>query len=223
MCAFANHGGVSVLQTDPGTGATLMPHLRPGTDLAKSNLEEAECISIAVNLYRQLQAAPLVEAWTHERWFRELWDGAPTDLSRVRPELLDFGQRLGRYLLETTTRKTLLHGDLHHYNILRNGNDWVVIDPKGLLGDPAFEPVAFLRNPVDSLKLDENLEERQRFRIQRFAELLDEPIERIWGWAITQMVLDAVWSGSDWGITWASVAEATLAVRPPEAKKLPSL
>lgn len=32
-----------------------------------------------------------------------------------------------------------LHGDLHHENILRGPRGWLVIDPKGVLGDPGFD------------------------------------------------------------------------------------
>lgn len=42
----------------------------------------------------------------------------------------------------------LLDGDLHHFNILRaHRQPWLAIDPKGLVGDPAYEVGAFLYNP----------------------------------------------------------------------------
>ena len=39
-----------------------------------------------------------------------------------------------------------LHGDLHHDNILRNDDDWVVIDPKGVIGTPMNEIWAFVKD-----------------------------------------------------------------------------
>ena len=38
----------------------------------------------------------------------------------------------------------MLHGDLHHDNILQNGDGWLVIDPKGVIGSPINEIWAFI-------------------------------------------------------------------------------
>ena len=39
----------------------------------------------------------------------------------------------------------LLHGDLHHENILKNENGgYTVIDPKGVIGDPVFDLSRFI-------------------------------------------------------------------------------
>ena len=42
----------------------------------------------------------------------------------------------------------VLHGDLHHDNVLRHGDGWVVIDPHGYVGDAAVEPATMLYNPI---------------------------------------------------------------------------
>lgn len=36
-----------------------------------------------------------------------------------------------------------LHGDLHQDNILKQGNGWLAIDPKGVIGEAEFEIAAF--------------------------------------------------------------------------------
>ena len=43
-----------------------------------------------------------------------------------------------------------LHGDIHHENILLSQRDWLAIDPKGLVGDPAFDIANLFYNPVES-------------------------------------------------------------------------
>lgn len=41
----------------------------------------------------------------------------------------------------------LLHGDFHHDNILLSNNgDYVIIDPKGVIGDPVFDIPRFILN-----------------------------------------------------------------------------
>lgn len=43
------------------------------------------------------------------------------------------------------SRNFLLHGDLHHENILKNENgSYTVIDPKGVIGDPVFDLSRFI-------------------------------------------------------------------------------
>ena len=44
-----------------------------------------------------------------------------------------------------------LHGDIHHGNVLRDNHSgaWVVIDPKGLLGHPAYDFANLFFNPMD--------------------------------------------------------------------------
>ena len=43
------------------------------------------------------------------------------------------------------SRNLLLHGDLHHENILKNENgSYMVIDPKGVIGDPVFDLSRFI-------------------------------------------------------------------------------
>jgi len=45
------------------------------------------------------------------------------------------------------SRKMLLHGDLHHDNILLGVNDkYRIIDPKGVVGDPIFDIPRFILN-----------------------------------------------------------------------------
>ena len=47
--------------------------------------------------------------------------------------------------------RVLLHGDLHHDNILRSGREgWLAIGPFGVFGDPGFEAGALLYNPIRS-------------------------------------------------------------------------
>lgn len=46
--------------------------------------------------------------------------------------------------------KMLLHGDLHHYNILLNSNaGYTIIDPKGVIGNPIFDIPRFILNELE--------------------------------------------------------------------------
>ena len=49
-------------------------------------------------------------------------------------------------LWEQYTQRSLLHGDLHHDNILLGANGYKIIDPKGVIGDPIFDVPRFIMN-----------------------------------------------------------------------------
>jgi streptomycin 6-kinase len=54
--------------------------------------------------------------------------------------LVELAEALFAELLASTQQEMLLHGDLHHTNILTAGRQpWLAIDPKGVIGEPAYE------------------------------------------------------------------------------------
>jgi len=81
--------------------------------------------------------------------------------------------------------------------ILQNDNDWLVIDPKGVIGDPAYEVAAFIRNPMPELLNLDNSQKVIRNRVKRFVELLELPSQRILDWCFVQAVLAWVWALED--------------------------
>lgn len=89
-----------------------------------------------------------------------------------------------------------LHADLHHDNIVLGSRGWLVIDPKGVLGDPAFEAANVFYNPLDrdDLCLDPE-------RIARLAEVLSRAIgqspRRLLDFAVAYGCLSAAWHAGD--------------------------
>ncbi len=77
-----------------------------------------------------------------------------------------------------------LHGDLHQENILFDINRgiWRPIDPKGLRGDPAYEAVAFLRNPIEELPNRSDLLALTLERIETFHNELRLNPHRMAAW-----------------------------------------
>jgi streptomycin 6-kinase len=100
-------------------------------------------------------------------------------------------------LLQTTCKNILMHGDLHHENILRQGNTWRVIDPKGIIGDQTYECAAFIHNPFPELIKQQNLHDIINQRIQIFAKLLDISEQRIAQWSYVKAVMAACWAIDD--------------------------
>src|SRR5215212_11570275 len=77
------------------------------------------------------------------RWFAELEPAAAR-----HGGLLSLAAATARELLDEPRDVTVLHGDIHHGNILDFGpRGWLAIDPKHLIGERAFDFVNILRNP----------------------------------------------------------------------------
>lgn len=192
--AFAGFGAVNVLVEDDGL--LLLERAIPGNTLTSCfPARDNEAILIACNVMKRLHQAPKPEAGTFpciKDWlmaFNKDWNIPAQYLYKAR-QLRDF-------LLATADQPVLLHGDLHHDNILQNDHDWLVIDPKGVIGEPAYEAAAFIRNPIPQLLAQENIVNIIRQRITLVSTAINLPRERIFDWCFVQAILAWVWSLED--------------------------
>jgi streptomycin 6-kinase len=55
---------------------------------------------------------------------------------------------LFEWLVATTKRPRLMHGDLNYDNIIQSDRGWLAIDPKGIVADPCYEFGVVFRNPT---------------------------------------------------------------------------
>jgi streptomycin 6-kinase len=145
---FSGCGAVKILNED--NGILLLQRAVPGASL-KSYFpnKEQESMEVAFRVMSRLHQAniPSDHHFPHIKdWLAVLdkdWNMPHKYLQKAR--------KLCDQLLKTAEPDVLLHGDLHHDNILQNGDDWLVIDPKGVIGEPAYEVAAFIRNPIPEL------------------------------------------------------------------------
>ncbi|GAB3674033.1 aminoglycoside phosphotransferase family protein [Angustibacter aerolatus] len=101
----------------------------------------------------------------------------------VPPPLADAGLGALRQLASDPRDGTLLHRDLHYANVLAGRREpWLVIDPKPLSGDPAFEVAPLLWNRWDEAVAtgDPAAEVRRRLEIACAAAGLDVERARAW-------------------------------------------
>lgn len=189
--------GFGVVQVfSENAGLLLLECATPGVSL-KSYFPENdnEAINITANVIKRLYNAPIpsTNAFPHIKDWLEALDG---DL-KIRAQTLEKARQLRDQLLKTAGPDVLLHGDLHHDNILQNNNHWLVIDPKGVIGESAYEVAAFIRNPIPELLSAHNAEEIIQNRITRFANLLELQPKRILDWCFVQAVLAWIWAIED--------------------------
>lgn len=201
---YDGHGMARLLDADPKQGVLLLERLQPGTPLITLADDEA-ATAVAAQVMQQLwQPAPAGHS------FPAVGDWA-RGMDRLRASFDDgygpFPQRLVETavslfdeLLPSQSDPVLLHGDLHHWNILQAQREpWLALDPKGVIGEPAYEVGAGLRNPVDRLTSWPDLKRIQQQRIAQFADILNLDRQRLLGWGIAQAVLSAWWSYEDHG------------------------
>jgi streptomycin 6-kinase len=198
---YDGRGIVQLLDADPGQGILLLEQLRPGTPLFELDDEE-RATAIAARLMRQLwrpvgsdHPFPTVARWAAglQRLRRHFDGGAGPFPAPV----LERAESLFAELVPSMAPPVLLHGDLHHWNILAaRRQPWLALDPKGIVGEPAYEVGAWLRNPGPLSR------RAQARRVDQLAQLLGFDRERILGWGVAQAVLSAWWSYEDHGHGW---------------------
>ena len=79
------------------------------------------------------------------------WFEALAPAARTHGGVLAEADAMARGLLAEPRDVVVLHGDIHHGNVLDGGvRGWLAIDPKGLLGERTFDFVNILRNPAST-------------------------------------------------------------------------
>ena len=106
-------------------------------------------------------------------------------------------------LLASSGAPMLLHGDLHHENILAAERaPWLAIDPKGLIGEAEYEVGALMRNPLPRLLALPDVTATLARRFDILAETLGFDRQRMIAWSYAQAVLSAWWHIEDHGHGW---------------------
>jgi len=108
-------------------------------------------------------------------------------------DLLIRAKIIARSLLDSVEEEIPLHGDLHHDNILFSPRSWVAIDPKGILGDPAYEVANCFQNPKSTTDVCAD-PARIIALASTFQERLGFNKARMLGFAVSHAALSACWS-----------------------------
>ncbi|WP_434156701.1 aminoglycoside phosphotransferase family protein [Clavibacter nebraskensis] len=215
MAAWAGRGAAPVLASD-ADGTVLMARAGdpgilvreassdgPGAD-ARDDRATRILARAAARLHRvPLEPRVVAEAVPLEVGFRELV--AP---ERPLPRSLDRGAAVARELLAGPGPTAVLHGDVHHGNVLRFGGDdssdsdgdddrddgWRAIDPKALVGDPGFDTANMLANPTPAIALRPG---RLARRARVVAEETGADLDAVLAWTEAWCALSAAWDAGD--------------------------
>jgi streptomycin 6-kinase len=196
--AFAGRGVVRVFESD--AGAVLLEQLCPGDSVMDIAIRGEDDRATAI-------LADTIGAMSTEvcpGWVPGVADlGAsfttylPGQDGQLGADIVSSASRTYADLCASQTNERLLHGDLHHENVLYDdARGWVAIDPKGVRGELEYEIGAALRNPCDRPDLFARPDVVTR-RVERFVHTLDVDGSRVLRWAFAQAVLAAIWDLED--------------------------
>ena len=198
---FNGRGAVRLLGADEGHAMFLLERLRPGEMLATLKDDDHAtriAADVMLNLWRPPpENIPFIKLTD---WFYELEKLRPAFNGGTGP----FPKKLIEEVEETLPRlfiesnpPMLIHGDLHHFNILLSNDQWLAIDPKGVIGHPEYEVGPFLINPFPNLLNGGRPKVQIVKRIAIFSERLGFPRQRLRDWGMCHAVLSAWWSLED--------------------------
>jgi streptomycin 6-kinase len=193
------HGAVRLLAEDHDLGAILIEQAVPGipaTALVPSHDEVATAAIIvaAQNLHRPPPpGCTLPHLRAEAESFRAHLARYPGDDPLPR-RLVERAAGLFDDLCRSAPEEVVLHGDLHHDNVLSGDREpWLAIDPFGLVGDPGYDGGAMLYNPDPARRLDD-LVALVPARLEQLADGLAIPLDRLTAWGFVKGVLSEVWT-----------------------------
>lgn len=176
---FAGHGAAKVIAYQDG--ALLLELVEPGNSLKGMNYDNRTKLQVCCELTKRLHQVklPIENSFPSFHAGLNLLDHEWSLL----PHFLTYARNLRDDLLSNSYNEklVLLHGDLHHDNILLSGtNAWCVIDPKGVVGFPINECWSFVMDVKEDT--------------QYIAQFFDYDVLFVRQWYFVHVILAACWN-----------------------------
>lgn len=181
------HENEAILLTRATGSASLATMSRMGQDS-----EACRILCATANRLHSPSTRPLPRLTSLHEWF-----------SSLKPAAMKYGGILiycadvSEELLSSPRDIVVLHGDLHHGNVLdfdRSG--WLAIDPKGLIGERGFDFANIFTNPdLDNpIPRVATIPEIFKQRLSIVTETAGLERERLLKWIISWCGLSTIWS-----------------------------
>ncbi|HET6743420.1 MAG TPA: aminoglycoside phosphotransferase family protein [Kribbella sp.] len=191
---------VEVLEDDPATSTILLERLLPRT--LNDVPDDLEATRILAELLTHLMVVP---APPGVRRLADIAGQMLADAPAIIPLLVDPAERaLTRRLADRMAEALpepgdrLLHWDLHYENVMAaDRQPWLVIDPKPLAGDPAFELMPAVWNRWDELVATGDLSQAIRNRFDLMLEVTGIERDRALAWTAGRVLQNVLWFTED--------------------------
>jgi streptomycin 6-kinase len=198
---YGDGAAVRVLKRD--AQAFLMERAVPGTELKALSLEgrDDEATHIICDLIEKLHTRPAPPGeWKKLEQLALGFDRYRKGARRhplLMPDLVNRAEATFLELCASQSERFLLHGDLHHMNILSGGSrGWLMIDPKGVIGELAYETASVLHNPIPHFDMIADPKFMER-RVRILSDRLRLDPTRILQWCFAKDILGHLWTIED--------------------------
>lgn len=196
---FNGVGSIRVIDRVTNYNALLLEQAIPGYLLKANHPKNIKnTIETYAGAIKALASKPIPKTeCTHvEKWCQAI--DRITD-PRISLKYIDKANELKTYLLSSTGNEYLCHGDLHLENIIRHGDSWLSIDPKGIIGEMAFEAAAFDLLDKSDWNEPETIPDKINQRLSLLASNLEIPADRLRAWIFLRAIISAQWFIEDNG------------------------
>lgn len=183
---FNGRGFCRLIDVDVENSVLLEELITPGFELKLEERMEKR-LNIFIELYKKIHGSSEMERFDKNLPAREYshksykdWIFRITDYMEQKAEWVEIALHMKKAkeiymeLTQEYAGETLLHGDLHYYNILKGKEGYKIIDPKGVIGNPIFD--------IPRYVLNEYYDESDR-------TIVDEKIENIFSILSEQLML----------------------------------
>jgi streptomycin 6-kinase len=194
--SYAGDGAALLYAADDASGALLLERLEPGTPL-QVHPDRETAIDLACALYRRLRRPvppghpfPLVTDLAR-RWLEETPEQNDRNGRPLRGAVLEEYLAALRGFATPAGDEVLVNRDSHLGNVLAAEREpWLVIDPKPLVGEPAFDGGWLL---IDLLRPAPRRDEAHRLA-ERIAAGAGVDPDRLRAWAMVRAAQNVIWS-----------------------------
>ena len=189
---FNGKGSIGLLDYNSEYNALLLQQAIPGITLKSLYLQNFNLvIDSYIAVMETIHDNPLPKngVFSSVSYWLDAIDNFKSN--KIPRELVDKAIRLKNHLLKTMKNIKLLHGDLHCDNILQNNEEWISIDPKGILGEAEFEIAAF--DFIDQAELNDATSDLFVNRIESVSKKANMSPKRVKEWTFVRLILSAVW------------------------------
>ena len=193
---FNGQHAVRVFAYDDQLHAVLLEMAVPGEPLREMNRNQA--IPIYANIVKQLHDLPQDKADTYSSY--KTWLKALDNIedSSLMP-FVSQAKLLIQQLEQHPQPLFICHANLHLQNIISHQDQYVAIDPKGVVGELAFELSSFNLLTMSEIKANKEMKELIQHRLAGLAVQANCDKQRLLAWFYLRVLIHAQWFCEDQG------------------------
>lgn len=196
---YNGQGAIAVLQHDEEHAVALLERAMPGKRIGDVEPDEKQ-ISILCEVMRGIHQlytnqSQLLQPLTLLDWANAFKNYKKKFDLQTGPIVSNWIERAEDVFIQYSKQEdqVLLHGDLHNDNILSSDRGWLIIDPKGVIGDPVYDIGTYLRNPIADFPKGTDYKKVLIRRIDQIASEMKIDKQRIIDWTFANAVISLLW------------------------------